>query len=134
MPLSSYSLHYEGPDGGMLIYWTMYRNDVAKFIEANDIKAVQTEYQHMLQPEGTHSKSTNAEKIVIRPAPIPGGIRVPHLHCSGKLYLLTRKQWNDFSGQAVSAFKEKLAKANTVESPPSFDQLMDLSEAVHAIV
>jgi len=61
---------------------------------------------------------------------IRGGIRIPHLHYEGEIYLLSDSQWNTFSKRLINTFKEKLSKAKTV----SFEQLMEISEAVSAIV
>jgi transposase len=59
-----------------------------------------------------------------------GGIRVPHLHYKGELYLLNKKQWNEFSGEILKEFSKKLAETKTV----NFGQLMDLSETMNEII
>jgi hypothetical protein len=41
-------------------------------------------------------------------------------------YLLSQKQWNDFSNTMLKGFSEKLAAANTV----NFDQFMDIADSV----
>lgn len=58
-----------------------------------------------------------------------GGIRVPHLHWKGDIYVLDEKQWSAFSGKLVKEYQEKLAKVSTV----SFDQLIELSEAIDTL-
>lgn len=62
----------------------------------------------------------------IKPRPFPGGIRIPHLHFKGDIYLLNEKQWAEFSGKVVKDFQAKLSKANTV----SFEQVIEISEAM----
>ena len=59
-----------------------------------------------------------------------GGIRVPHLHYKGELYLLNKKQWNEFSGEILKEFSKKLAETKTV----NFGQLMDISETMNEII
>jgi hypothetical protein len=59
-----------------------------------------------------------------------GGMRMPHLHLEGDLYLLNTEQWQRFSGALLKSVREKLAVAKTV----SFDQAMEISEAVEALV
>ncbi|GAB4420886.1 MAG: hypothetical protein OHK0032_16670 [Thermodesulfovibrionales bacterium] len=67
--------------------------------------------------------------IRIWPRPIPGGIRIPHLHFRGDVYLLNESQWKEFSGKVVKEFQTKLARVNTV----SFEQVMEISEAVDSL-
>jgi hypothetical protein len=45
---------------------------------------------------------------------IAGGIRVPHLHVEDETYILTDKQWSEFSKSIVADAKLKLAKVNEV--------------------
>lgn len=60
---------------------------------------------------------------------IRGGIRMAHLHAKGNIYLVDEKQWKDFSGRVIRDFQAKLEKAQSV----SFEQLMDISEAVEGV-
>ncbi|MGD8913638.1 MAG: hypothetical protein PVI97_17430 [Candidatus Thiodiazotropha sp.] len=60
---------------------------------------------------------------------IYGGMRVPHLHFRGEIYMLNNDQWNEFSHRMLKQFSVKLDTANAV----SFDQLMDVSESVTAM-
>jgi hypothetical protein len=63
------------------------------------------------------------------PIDIRGGIRIAHLHFRNDVYLLDAVQWKAFSGKVLGEFSAKLSKASTV----SFDQLLDLSDAVDTI-
>jgi hypothetical protein len=63
------------------------------------------------------------------PIDIRGGIRIAHLHFRNDIYLLDAVQWKVFSGKVIGEFSAKLSKASTV----SFDQLLDLSDAVDTI-
>lgn len=61
---------------------------------------------------------------------IRGGIRAPHLHYNGEIYLLNKEQWNKFSGEIIKDFSKKLAETKSV----NFSQLMELSEVMSEIV
>ena len=63
------------------------------------------------------------------PIDIREGIRIAHLHFRNDVYLLDAVQWKAFSGKVLGEFSAKLSKASTV----SFDQLLDLSDAVDTI-
>jgi hypothetical protein len=53
-------------------------------------------------------------------------MRIPHLHHRGDIYLLSKEQWNKFSGEMLDNFRTRLAEVNTVP----FEQLMNLGDAV----
>ena len=59
-----------------------------------------------------------------------GGIRVPHVHLDGETYILTDKQWDEFSKGVMGSFQKKLANAKGV----SFEKLMELSDVMTGIV
>lgn len=67
-------------------------------------------------------------KIGLRP--FPGGIRIPHLHFKGDVFLLNEEQWTAFSGKVVKDFQAKLAKVQSV----NFEQVMEMSEAIDTLV
>jgi hypothetical protein len=55
------------------------------------------------------------DKVRIRiPKPFPG-IPVPHLHYKGKVYPLTRAQWNRFSKMIVKDLTARISKVRTVD-------------------
>lgn len=58
---------------------------------------------------------------------IRGGIKAPHIHLDGKIYLLNKEQWGEFSGKVVEDFQARLDSAKTV--PLSVDQVLGLAEA-----
>ncbi|MBP9211073.1 MAG: hypothetical protein KBF37_12220 [Saprospiraceae bacterium] len=58
------------------------------------------------------------------PRPFPGGLRIPHLHFKGDVFLLDDRQWNELSSAVLEGFKEKLNRAKSV----SFEQIMKLSD------
>lgn len=63
------------------------------------------------------------------PRPYPGGLRIPHVHFKGELYLLDDVKWKKFTKEVVSNFQEKLANAGKI----NFEQLMDLSTAIEKL-
>ena len=109
-------------------FWMVQAKAVEQFIKANKIKPVS---QETLQ---VRSVGEVTEKEAER-AFVPwwwkyGGMRVPHLHYAGELFLLNQEQWKAFSTEIIRDFSKKLAGANSV----SFGQLMTISEAVNEIV
>lgn len=60
---------------------------------------------------------------------IRGGMKIPHLHFKGDIYLLNEDQWKTFTSQVIEKFQTKLGKVGTV----SFEKLMHLSEAVDSL-
>lgn len=67
--------------------------------------------------------------LVLDKRPYPGGIRIPHLHFKGEVYLVKEELWRDFSGRVVKEFQTKLANVKSV----SFEEAMELSEAVDSL-
>ena len=117
--------------GGRFDRWITDVKRIATFIEKNKIRAVERVHLLMdepapvIQPKG--SKAT-MEVAFIRPPypPFPGGLKCAHLHFRGDIYLLTDKQWKEYSGVVVRDLQKKLGAAETV----SFDNLMEISEAI----
>ena len=120
---------YEGIDGGKLIMWMSHHMIIAKFIEKHNLVAIHQEHMPRVPIQESAEKSDTSAELQFKPYPFPGGIRIAHLHFKGELYLLNRKQWQEFAGDTIVGFKEKLERANNV----TFDQLMELSEAVSTL-
>lgn len=121
--------YYEGIDGGKNVFWLVQRQVVAKFIKKYKIPAIEREFLPISDIHTSMEKTKSSKPIIIRPIPFPGGIRIPHLHFKGELYLLNQKQWKEIAGDAIKGFQEKMRRANTV----SFNQLMELAEAVNTL-
>jgi len=127
---------------------------IGKFIASNKLKAVSREAlnERMAQVAGvvvtdgrfaqlaggiiTQGMSAISETPVARsvksakaaalgPHLINGGIRGPHLHHKGNVYLLNERQWGNFSQTIMKNIQEKLSRAKSV----NFEQLMEISEA-----
>jgi hypothetical protein len=129
MSTRNFAAHYEGIDGGMLIYWMVQNKSVLKFIKENEIPPVDRELLPIMNA-GAEAETRTAERaLFIKPFPFPGGIMVPHLHYKRDLYLLTPDQWKKFSDEAMKRIREKMERAETV----GFNQFMKISEAVHSL-
>lgn len=81
------------------------------------------------QPPQAVATATATARAKLQPRDIRGGIRIAHLHFRNEIYLLDAAQWRAFSGKVLAEFSAKLSKASAV----SFDQLLDLSDAVDTI-
>mgnify|MGYP001817760636 CR=1 FL=1 len=119
---------YEGIDGGKLILWMSHHRVIAKFIERHKLAPVPQEHLFRM-PLRVSEEARESAELTLKPYPFPGGIRIPHLHFKGELYLLEREQWKEFAGNTIKGFREKLERANDV----NFEQLMEISEAVSTL-
>jgi hypothetical protein len=109
--------------GGPRDFWLANLGHISKFIEKNKIAAVDKAH---LVDNRILVDMEEASRPTHLPQPwIFGGLKCPHLHFKGEIFLLTDSQWKDFSSVATKQFQEKLANAKSV----NFDQLMRLSEA-----
>lgn len=59
----------------------------------------------------------------------PGGIRIPHLHLRGDIFLLKDELWQNFSAGLIKDLQGRLNKAKSV----SFEQAMEISEAIDGL-
>ncbi len=112
-------------------FWMAHAVDVERFIKASKLKPVS---QQTLQLRSAGPGAAAARELPQELSYEPwwwkyGGMRVPHLHFEGDLFLLNAEQWKAFSGGIIKEFSQKLAGANAV----SFGQLMDLSDTVNEI-
>jgi hypothetical protein len=82
------------------------------------------------QVESYSSKVSSKDTTPTESATIRGGIRVPHLHYNGEIYLLNKEQWNEFTSEIIKDFKRKLDEAQNV----SFSQFMELSDLMNDFV
>ena len=115
--------------------WLQHGRIVEKFITEQKLKPVDQKFLvtklEVLagQPAQAIATATATAKARLNPIDIRGGIRIAHLHFRNDVYLLDAAQWKAFSGKVLGEFSAKLSKASTV----SFDQLLDLSDAVDTI-
>jgi len=119
--------------GGRFEYWVTHRAEIAKFIKKAKISAVEAKHLRAAPPALMRRARPPEEELPPwwpEPYPIPWpGIRAPHIHHAGDIYILNAKQWREFSKMAVKDFQEKLANAGEV----GFSQLMEISEAMEGL-
>lgn len=72
----------------------------------------------------------SAKKLIFDPRPFPGGLRQPHVHFRTDIYILNRKQWQDFSSQVMKDLRTNLEQANTV----GFEKLVEMEEIVGSMM
>jgi hypothetical protein len=115
--------------------WLQHSQIVERFIKEAKLTAVDqrflvTKLEVLAgQPPQAIATATATARAKLQPIDIRGGIRIAHLHFRNDVYLLDAEQWKAFSGKLLGELSAKLSKASTV----SFDQLLDLSDAVDTI-
>ena len=106
--------------------WLKNIDMISEFISKNKLKPIQIESLPNVQAVQAESAEQVKAALIIDRRPYPGGIRVPHLHFRGDLYLVKEELWREFSGRIVKDFQAKLANAKSI----GFEDVMELSEAV----
>ncbi len=114
-------------------FWLKHSRVVEEYVKAAKLQALDQTHLvtklEVLAPRASQQAATAATRAKILPQDIRGGIRVAHLHLKDQIYLLTDTQWKEFSGRMMKDFSAKISNASSV----SFDQLLDLSEAIDTI-
>jgi hypothetical protein len=106
-------------NGGRWDIWAAELQAVEKFIKNNDLQPldkltaaaymVREDNPAIQQPFNLMEKRGISMSIWEEYHGIYGGIRVPHLHFRGEIYMLNNDQWNDFSKGMVEKLSAKLA-------------------------
>jgi hypothetical protein len=115
--------------------WLQHGRIVEGFIKEQKLKPVDSKFlvtklEVLAGPSAQATATATATaRAKLNPIDIRGGIRIAHLHFQNEVYLLDAAQWRAFSGKVMEQFSAKLSKASTV----SFDQLLDLSDAVDSL-
>ncbi len=125
-------LHHHLPNGGWLDVWLKREEAIGEFIRAEKLKPASSATVPTLVgeiPTGIMDRKASVAALKIRDPGICGGIRVPHLHFDGKVYVLKEEQWAKFSGGIIADAKAKLSNVNAV----NFDQAMDLTRVSQAL-
>src|SRR5512139_1410380 len=111
--------------GGPWDIWLNHGELIGKFIREERLTPVAPEHLPA-HPYALAEAPEALAKAGFRPRPFPGGIRGPHLHYQGGVFLLSQEQWKKFSGAMLERYREKLGRVGTV----SFDQLMDVAAGI----
>jgi hypothetical protein len=120
----------EWRNGGRRDFWIVNAVNVGKFISANKIKPISQEALHMRAASPEASEKMMGEELRVLWWWKNGGIRAPHLHFNGDIYLLNKNQWKTFSKDIIENFSNRLAEANSI----NFGQLMDLADTMDEII
>jgi hypothetical protein len=122
-------------------FWHRYVDIIGNYIKENKLNPVD---QATLVTQGDLAFTAIMAGQMASPAAAPkaagetlitrlinprGGMKIPHLHYKGETYILTPEQWQKFSGQIMKDVQARIAKASAV----SFDQLLDVSQAVNSL-
>jgi hypothetical protein len=103
--MAKQSMDWISPIGGNWAYMIQNRQLIGEFIRINELKPVTI---------GAMSTRAAPTASALLDLGIRGGIRVPHLHFSSKIYMLNDAQWAKFSGGIIADCKAKLAKVKEV--------------------
>jgi hypothetical protein len=109
--------------GGRWNFWLSHAATVERYMKAHAAELTKVQFAHQAPVVATEMRTTVAPVIW---DPTRGGMRMPHLHYAGEVFMLNEGQWAEFSKSAVSALAEKMAKAKTV----TFESVMQISEAM----
>jgi len=72
----------------------------------------------------TSAETTKAKQSATETFDIRGGMKAPHVHYKGGIYMLNDAQWKSFTTLVINDFKSKLDSAGAI----SFDRALDISE------
>jgi hypothetical protein len=78
------------------------------------------------------AKLGRTEMATMPPLPqnFPGGLKTPHVHYNGDIFLLGDKEWQAFSSKIIEDFRAKLKGAKSI----NYDQLIRLSDIMQEII
>ncbi|MDR2204046.1 MAG: hypothetical protein LBE76_07125 [Nitrososphaerota archaeon] len=99
-----------------------YRQAVIDVSVENNVIANKTEATKIINDQLRPIEVTTPAQSVWR----HGGMKIPHLHCDGKMYKITNDQWNRFVITALDELRSKFADVKTI----SFDNFMKIAEVV----
>jgi len=112
--------------------WVRYVDKVQALIEKSGLEAISQE--HLIPSLQTRFENRQVEEadpaLVQRRWVFPGGLRFPHVHYKADIYRLSSRQWKEFTAEVLGDFQERLSAAKSV----SFDQMLDIAEAVDSLV
>jgi len=124
-PIWEASLHRRWIGGIPAPVWLRERDRIGKLIKEWGLKPL---------PEKTFQaaelRMAAGPKTLPKLPPMPGGIKIAHLHFDGDVFMLNDEQWQKFAGGViVEGMKAKLNKTRSI----SFEQAMELSTVVDSL-
>jgi len=114
-------------NGGRLDFWVSQVDVIERFIKAagNELTQIRVAAQSPVKLEAKAEAPATVGKVILWD-PTRGGMRMPHLHYAGEIYILNESQWATFSKSAMKALADKLGKVQKV----SFENVMQVSETL----
>jgi len=118
-------------NGGRWLFWLTNAQSVTEFIRQFSLTAVKAEMlEPALRPSGIAAPQAQLQARVTTTAIWDrggryGGIRVPHFHSAGDIYLLNDQQWSAFSEKVLAGVRDKLSQTHKV----GYDELMGVADA-----
>jgi len=117
--------------------WATFEHEIGRFIEHNKIPAMSPEAaQGLIIGEFGGVMAAPATIAMKSAASSPmeriwwhGGMRGPHLHYKNNIYILTDKQWNEFTRPILKTFAEKLATTRSI----GFRDMTDIAGMMNGI-
>ncbi len=113
--------------GGPWDLWVRQHDMIEKLVGQLKIKPVPVE-RLPFQPQRAFVEP-DVQTRPGRPTPFPGGMRSPHLHMNGDVFMLNQAQWKSFCDTVIKDYGERLRNVSTV----GFDEMMELAAAVEAL-
>lgn len=107
-------------------FWIRREGMIGEFVQKNKLKPIDTSPYEIGELAGAVEARAEKAALPVRRPSFPGGMRVPHLHFKGDVFVLSEQQWHTFSGGVIKDLNEKLAKASVL----SFDQVRDIAEGI----
>jgi hypothetical protein len=114
--------------GGRRDFWVSQVDMIERYIKTagNELIRIHVAAQSPVGLEAkTGAPAAAAGKAIIWD-PTRGGMRMPHLHYAGEIYILNESQWATFSKSAMKALTDNLGKVQKV----TFENVMQVSEAL----
>jgi hypothetical protein len=111
-------------NGGRWEFWVSQVDIVERYVKSVGKELIQI---HVAETNVSRQepKAAAAGKVILWD-PTRGGMRMPHLHYAGEIYILSEGQWADFGKTAMKALVEKMGKMQKI----TFENVMQVSEAL----
>lgn len=117
-------------NGGRFDYWVVNHASVYAIIKEYNLKPIGREFLFKGIDE---EMLANAKKLEARilwpypwPFPFPGGLRYPHVHYKGDIFMLEAEQWKNFTQGVVKEMTHKLEQAGNI----NYNDLMHITESI----
>lgn len=117
--------------------WATFEHEIGRFIDKNKIAPISPEAAQSLiigEMSAAIAEPVTIARKSASSSPLEriwwhGGMRAPHLHYKNNIYILTEKQWNEFTRPILKNFAEKLAATRSV----SFRDMTDIAGMMNGI-